>query len=75
MMLDFLCLVAMTGTHLLCSHTFKLLLQPLFLVCKSFECQYELLDLIFSFLKHLLLLAHITIKALSLTTTLLLIAT
>ena len=73
-MLDLLCLVIMTNLHFLASHLLQLLLQPLLLVSESLERQNDLLNLVLALLKHLLLLAILSVETLTLTSALLLVA-
>ena len=73
-MLDLLCLVIMTNLHLLASHLLQLLLQPLLLVSESLERQNDLLNLVLALLKHLLLLAILSVETFTLTTALLFVA-
>lgn len=72
--LNLLGLIVMADVHLLASHAFELFLEPLLLICEGLQSHDDLLNLILPLLKHLFLLAHLSIEAFPLSTALLFVA-
>ena len=74
MVLNLLRLVVVAHLHLVRLRLLKLLLQALLLISESFEGEHDLFDLVFALLKHLFLLAVLSVKSLAFPATLLLVA-
>lgn len=61
----------MAHLHLVCLCLLQLFLQALLLVSEGFKGQHDLLDLVFTLLKHLFLFTILGVESLALTTALL----